>query len=617
MSKKNQSRTKRKDRSLRWKIVIMSIMIVLVAIVVAGGFILYGMMEYELDAARDNCRRMARAVSLSIPFDTYDSIEAGDETIEATLSEWQLGADYAVYVINGERWITYSSSGASEGKDAEKVLDAGLVSRALEEGRESGRIQDPRSRLPVMECVVPVRNQSGYIIGAIYLRQDISRIYVLIRQAALILLEGLGIALIMTLILSQIFAAGLTRPLKYLTERARSMAGGNFSEDIKVRASGEIGSLADSFNVLRREINSRMTELTREKRKLETILRYMADGLIAVDRSGRIIHMNPAAMSFLKIPDEEAGNFDFRKILGRLGKKDLMNGMERSRHQGNAPEEVLSEIIEYEQTALYIRYAKLLDREGKETGIIMLIQDVTERQKMEKLQKEFVANVSHELRTPVTNIRSYSETLLGGDVEPEMAASFLHVIYEESERMSNLVSDLLKLSRLDNRSLALKKTEVDVNALLRASVRKVRIMADEKKQHLICGFPERARLFTRADRGMLEQVVINILTNAIKYTPEGGRIRVDSYGDGEWIHFSVEDNGIGISPVDLPRIFERFYRVDKARSRAMGGTGLGLAIAKDIVEAHDGTITMESEEGKGTLVKVQLPDADSVEITSE
>lgn len=609
MSNTNKNSAVRKDRSLRWKLVIMSILIVTVAIVAAGGFILYGIMQFEIDAARDNCRRMARAVSQSIPFDIYDSIEPEDETIRTTLEEWQLGADYAVYVVNGERWITYSSSGSSVGKNAEKVLDAGLLDRALNDDREADRIYDPKSRIPVMECVVPVKNQSGYIIGAIYLRQDISRVYVLIRRSAQILLEGLGLALVVTLILSLIFAAGVTRPLKYLTQRARSMAEGNFSEDIQVRSSGEIASLADSFNVLRREINSRMTELMKEKSKLETILRYMADGLIAADQDSRIIHMNPAAMIFLGIEDRNTGSRSFTEIMNLLGKRDIEDGI---RNPGDSLNDVLSEVIEYNGMALYIRYARLPDEKEKNSGVIMLIQDITERQKMDRLQKEFVANVSHELRTPVTSIRSYSETLLDGGVDPETADTFLHVIHEESERMSNLVSDLLKLSRMDNSTLEIRKTDVDINALLRASVRKVQIMADGKNQDLICEFSENARLHTYVDRGMLEQVVINILTNAIKYTPEQGCIRVDSAGEGEMVRFSVKDNGIGISRSDLPRIFERFYRVDKARSRAMGGTGLGLAIAKEIVEAHQGTITMDSKEGKGTTVTVLLPCSDNV-----
>ena len=606
MSNTDQSNTTdQKGRSLRWKLVIMAVLIVFLAIAAAGSFIMYGIVEHDLATTRENCRRMAEAVAMSIPFDSYENIEEDDPAIADTLTEWKLGSDYAVYVINRDLKITYSSSGSSVGEKAARTLDGGLAEKALNTGREMERVQESDNGIHIVDCVVPLNNRDGKTIGGIYLRQDITRVYSMMHQAGLTLVEGLCIALLITLILALIFAAGLTRPLKYLTQRAQDMAKGDFSEDIHVKSKGEIGSLAASFNVLRREINSRITELTKEKSKLETILRFMADGLIAVDLNNRIIHINPAAMAFLGIEESSLETLDFTDILNRLGKKELTDGIRKT-----TSSDILSEVIVYRESALYIRYARLLDKDDHDMGIIMLIQDITERQKMEDMQKEFVANVSHELRTPVTTIKSYAETLLDGGVDPDTSRSFLNVINEETDRMSNLVTDLLRLSRLDSSTLALNKTRVDVNALLGACIRKVQLMAKAKEQDVYGTFTEDAHLYTYADRGMMEQVILNILTNAIKYTPDGGKIRVDSAREGDVVRFAVQDNGIGISRSDMPRIFERFYRVDKARSRAMGGTGLGLSIAKDIVEAHNGTITMDSEEGVGTLVTVLLPFGD-------
>lgn len=595
------SNTEHRDCSLRWKIIIMSLVIVFTAIAAAGCFILHGTAEHQLSTARSNCQRVAEAVVMSIPFESYDNIKVNDDTIRETLSEWDLGSDYAVYVVSSGGQITYSATSSAVGKKADKVLLGDLVTHTLESGKKTDRIYVNDSGLHVLDCAVPVENAEDSVIGVLYLRQDLSEEYALMRKSFLIFLEGLILAILITGLLAFLFAGWLTGPLKYLTERARHMAGGDLSEDISVRNGGEIGSLASSFNVMRSEIQRQMTELRNEKSKLETILRYMADGLIAVDLEGRIIHMNPAAAAFFNV-DLDSEELRFHDILQMLGKRDITDGIRKT-----TSSDILSEVVTLNDSALYIRYARLLDEEGKDMGVVMLIQDITERQKMEDMQKEFVANVSHELRTPVTTIKSYAETLLDGGVDAETSRSFLNVINEETDRMSNLVTDLLRLSRLDSSTLELNRKEVDINALLQACIRKVQLMAKAKGQEISSTFAEDAHLYTCADRRMMEQVVLNIVTNAIKYTPDGGSIRIDSAREGELIRFSVQDNGIGISRSDLSRIFERFYRVDKARSRAMGGTGLGLSIAKDIVEAHNGTITMDSEEGVGTLVTVLLP----------
>lgn len=594
--------TDHRGRSLRWNIVIMSAAIVFAAVSAAGGFILHRIGDYQISTAQDSCQRMADAVVMSIPFESYDEIKIKDETVEETLSEWDLGSGYAVYVINSDKKIACSENTSFVGRQAGKILDADLVRQSVEEGKEAEQIGKTAGGISVLDCAVPVRNESREIIGALYLRQDLTRIERMMRNAKLIFAAGMGMALILTMLLAWIFSGMVTRPLKYLTGRARRMAEGDFSEDIRVKAGGEIGSLSDSFNVLRSEINLRMTALNIEKSKLETILRYMADGLIAIDLNGSVIHMNPAAAAFLNIEEDKRGEVDFASILRILGKKDLTDGIRKT-----TSSDILSEVVTLNDSALYIRYARLVDETDDDIGVIMLIQDITERQKMEEMQKEFVANVSHELRTPVTTIKSYAETLLSGGVDPDTQEMFLKVINEETDRMSSLVTDLLRLSRLDSSTLELNKSKMDVNELIRACIRKVQLMAKAKDQEVFSSFAEDEQLYTVADRRMIEQVVLNILTNAIKYTPDGGQIRIDSAREGQIVRFSVKDNGIGIGKSDLSRIFERFYRVDKARSRAMGGTGLGLSIAKDIVEAHNGTISMDSEEGVGTQVTVLLP----------
>ena len=265
-------------------------------------------------------------------------------------------------------------------------------------------------------------------------------------------------------------------------------------------------------------------------------------------------------------------------------------------------------VFEQDGRIFAIRYDRFKDEDAADIGIIIIIQDITERQKLEDMQTDFVANVSHELKTPLTNIKSYTETLLDGAIDDrDTADHFLEIINSEADRMNRLVKDLLQLSRLDNNQDITNIKETNAVMLVDTAVTKIQITAAGKKQQLNKLYDNAKDIRVNVDRDKFEQVILNVLTNAIKYTEEGGRIDVDVFEQAGSCKIIVSDNGIGISAEALPRIFERFYRVDKARSRAMGGTGLGLAITKQIVENHGGTITAESAEGKGTKMIIELP----------
>jgi two-component system sensor histidine kinase VicK len=411
------------------------------------------------------------------------------------------------------------------------------------------------------------------------------------------------IALIITGVLGFFIARSITVPINDVTEKAEKMAQGDFSQEVSVKSDDEIGRLAEMFNLLREQLNLTLSEISNEKSKLETILKYMADGLIAVDLSGHIIHANSAAMNMLNITEGDMESKHYNDIIRGYNENLIFDNLRENCKDGG-----VADIFSYGGSTFAVRYDRFKDENGQDVGIIMILQDITERQKLENMQMDFVANVSHELKTPLTTIKSYTETLLTGQVDDqETAMQFLGIIDTEADRMNRLVKDLLQLSRLDYKQEKWNKKESNLIALLKSVVTKVEMTARNKNQHLNCIFDDNLKILTVIDKDGIEQVLMNVLSNAIKYTLDGGRIDIDAVQTGRDAQLIIADNGIGIPDKELSRVFERFFRVDKARSRAMGGTGLGLAISKQIIEEHRGSIEIESKEGKGTKVTITLP----------
>ena len=344
-------------------------------------------------------------------------------------------------------------------------------------------------------------------------------------------------------------------------------------------------------------LKSTVGEVQGERDKLSTLFLHMTDGVAAFTTSGKLIHMNPATENMLGIRFEE--NLTFDEIFADLNMPDSDETAMRSF--------MTSEITRFGRVlSVTLAPYGALDGEG---GVIAVIHDITEQRKLDEARREFVANVSHELRTPLTNIRSYTETLTdaAGELPIETEKQFLGVISSETDRMTRIVTDLLTLSKLDYGRMDLRMTRFSLRDMLRGVSKAMRLNAEENGHTLIDELPDDLPRVV-ADRERIEQGVINILSNAVKYTPKGGHIHLSACTlSGNRVRITVEDDGIGIPKEDVPRLFERFYRVDKARSRAAGGTGLGLAIAKEIIEQHEGKIALASEYGKGTIVTITLP----------
>lgn len=589
--------------SVRWRIVVVYSMLFFVVMTLVSVFLVNRIENYQLSSLKENIANTVNESNLPTSLGGYASITQNSGQIQETLdSSWNSFTE-ELSVVDSSLNICASTNTNLIGRSAADVFDSGIIASCLLTGEEGESDTVISGNIPVKNLCYII-NHEGRATGVVYVRADLSSIYSFVSRSKLIFIQAIAIALIITVILGSVLASSITKPINDVTRTVQKMSAGDFSEGVRVESDDEIGQLAEMFNLLREKLDYTLSEISNEKNKLSTILTYMADGLIAIDLDGNIIHANPAARHMLGIDQgEDLSSRDYHSILGCISEN-----MELSRIKFNCEKEGAQDILFTDSRVFAVRYDRFKDEEGKDIGIIIIMQDITERQKLEDMQKDFVANVSHELKTPLTTVKSYTETLMDGALEdPEVAQSFLEIIDNETDRMTRLVKDLLQLSRLDHRQEKMNFAEGDIVRLTRQCITKMDMTAQQKKQQLNAMFEKDLQVRVNMDKDRMEQVIMNVISNAIKYTQEGGRIDVDIAAVSDRVNIMVSDNGIGMSAEELPRIFERFYRVDKARSRSMGGTGLGLAITKQIVEEHQGRITAESAPGKGTRFTISLP----------
>lgn len=477
-----------------------------------------------------------------------------------------------------------------------------LISRALQNTKDNEQtlMDDLGNRIKVL--AVPVV-KDGKVLGAVYIKKSMKETYASIRRINGIFLSGTIIALALTGVLGVFLSHTITSPIKEITRQVTSVAEGRFRQRVRIQGEDEIGQLGKAFNYMTERLNEAISAGEEEKERLASILSNMSDGVIAADEQNRIILLNHRAAQML--------GTDPRRAEGR-GLRDLVPLPEAWYAEGSRDEEhrtVLELAAEegQEPRQVHVALTPIHRRDIGITGAVLVLQDVTEQMEMERSRREFVANVSHELRTPLTTMKSYLEALEDGALdEPELAKRFLGVTRNETERMIRLVTDLLNLSRFDSKQEQLKMTPAAISDMLEEVADRFSFQLKQKGIALVLDIGEVPPVLV--DRDKIDQVLDNLLSNAVKYTPDHGRIVLSCRDrEGAFAEIGVEDNGIGIPRKDLDRIFERFYRVDKARSRNMGGTGLGLAIAREIVRAHGGTIELESEYNQGTKVTFVLP----------
>ncbi|WP_174615194.1 cell wall metabolism sensor histidine kinase WalK [Virgibacillus ihumii] len=452
----------------------------------------------------------------------------------------------------------------------------------------------------VYRKAIPIYDDEQTQVGTIFLEASLKNVYDQLQQINRIFVQGSILAITVSAFMGILVARTITKPIMEMRRQAQTMARGDFSQKVNVYGTDEIGQLAETFNDLNVRLKHSRALTEEERRKLSSVLSNMSDGVIATDKSGAVSLMNDAAAKLLSVDPEEAQGAYLM---------DLLQLDEKTIDISDLPD-TGSIIIDFsEEDSIFLiraNFSTISDEEDDITGFITVISDVTEQEKVEQERREFVSNVSHELRTPLTTMRSYIEALSEGAWEDkEIAPRFLGVAQNETDRMIRMVNDLLQLSKMDSKELPLQREKVEFIELYHHVIDRFEMNVEEGI-HLVRDLPN-GKYYVWMDKDKMIQVMDNIITNAIKYSPEGGTIRFGATKQKSQLLISIEDEGMGISYDKVDKIFERFYRADKARTRKLGGTGLGLAISKELVEAHHGRIWAKSKEGKGTTILFTLP----------
>lgn len=597
-------------KSIKWKFITIYFLLVFIAMVIIGVFIVERFEDYQLQHITNNMESHIEVIVSSSSYISQNNWKEVKDDMQESIKDWVLDSTETLYVIDNEEVPTIIASSSKNfdkavGQNAlvYKFLDPSLIIKALDGEKSEGLKKNLNENNMMKHIAYPVLNEVGQVKGVLYMTADLQEMYQTLDESKIILTKATILALAITVLLGFLIASSITEPIRDVTVKAEKMAKGDFEQFVEVKSDDEIGQLASMFNYLTLKLKKTIQEINLERSKLDTIFNYMADGVIAVDKTGHIIHANPIALNILKL-----SNIDAKELYSIELKNIYDSGIGLKKIELNQAEELEGdEIIELDSGIYRIKYATFRNEENNIGGLIIVFQDITKQHKLDNMRKEFVANVSHELKTPITTIKSYAETLMDGDVtDKELSSQFLSVIDNECDRMARIVKDLLQLSNLDYNKTKWKKESISIEKLLRHACMKMSLAAKEKGHCIEFNIEENIPNIV-ADKDGIEQVILNIISNSIKYTPENGHIDVIAKKQDKNVIITIKDNGIGIPDKDKERIFERFYRVDKARSRELGGTGLGLSIAKQIIEAHNGQIILRSKYGEGTEVDIILP----------
>lgn len=496
--------------------------------------------------------------------------------------------------------------------DGSKIAASGVFKNSIEKTPNiikamSGQTgKQTQFMSPYMDYAYYINMGEGSGAYIIYVKDNKQSMNAMLHNLVYIIIQALLFGVLASIFLGYFLSKTITNPISVLTEKAEDFAEGNFDSNLEASSEDEIGTLVETFNYMGGVMKRAISETAAEKHKLEVIIEQVNSGIIAFNTNQQIISINSAAKAMLGIDENKIDEIRFDKIFSELNLNVCMAEfmyLEKSR----------AKMLEIEAGGKHLKayFVPFKIENDKTAGVVCAFEDVTEQFNLEESRRKFVAEVSHELKTPLTTIGAYTETLIDNHpVESDTTLSFLKTIQNETVKMTTLVKNLLTLSKFDARSIEMKREYFSLDTLVRDIVSTFGVEAENKGLKLKYNTVNEIPLIY-ADKFQIERAIKNIISNSIKYTPENGEIKVFVGCMNSEVYIKIEDNGIGIPESDLAHIFERFYRVDKARSRDQGGTGLGLSIAKEIIQQHKGTISMESKVGEYTKVTIKLPIAKS------
>ncbi|QWQ33659.1 cell wall metabolism sensor histidine kinase WalK [Limosilactobacillus fermentum] len=515
-----------------------------------------------------------------------------------------------IRVVDAKGIIRGTSSSGNQGIVGQKTTDTVIKNTLVNNRSHTENLYDSANHNRYYVSVVPLlaSGNANNVVGVVYLRANLEGVYSTINSISLIYLSAALITIVLGLGLAVLISREITRPIEEMRKQTLRIARGDFSGQVKVMGNDELGQLAGAVNNLSVRVEESQESSDAERRRLDSVLSHMSDGVLATDRRGNLTIVNNTALQFLNIADEE-------QVLG----KSILDVLKIRRQFSirHLVDEDQDQVIldDLNDDLILSAYFSPIKREsGFVSGLVCVLHDVTSQQKEERERKEFVSNVSHELRTPLTSVKSYVEALSDGAInDPELAPRFLGVVSDETERMIRMINDLLSLSRMDSGTAKLNLEYVNINELFNYILNRFDMIikneaADpSQKKYTIVRYFTKKDLWVEIDTDKFTQVVDNIMNNAVKYSPDGGVITARLLETHNHVILSISDQGLGIPRKDLGHIFDRFFRVDKARSRKQGGTGLGLAISKEVVNLLGGQIWVDSVEGKGSTFYISLP----------